>query len=400
VPVSFQASYNGGVPEKRVYLMATDSQGASSDWLPFGIWYPTPLAASKITRYRLYFPVTKEHLYTTDLNEYNVLGTRGWNQEGADASVFNGPATVNGVSTVPMWRLYFTQNMTHLWTTDRNEYVTLMTNYPGVFLGEGADQFLMPSQIAGTIPLYRLLFNGGGPPVHHWTTDAYEVSVLTAPAGGWTGEGIPGYLYPPGSPAPASEFDGAVISSGSYESGPVAPGQRVRLVGRGGDADEVRIGGRKAQIVPSDGGGIEVIVPPGIDAGRAEVELVGRGRTESRIEVGIAEAAPALLTRDPYGRGQAVAWGEDGRPNGSANPATTGSILRLQVTGDGGKPLTVTIGGYPAEVTGVTPGTEPGITELSVRIPETVTAGDRVPVRVKAGEFFSQSGVTVAIAAR
>ncbi|HFI0151475.1 TPA: glycosyhydrolase, partial [Streptococcus suis] len=32
--------------------------------------------------YRLYHPGLQVHLYTTDTNEYRVLASRGWNQEG------------------------------------------------------------------------------------------------------------------------------------------------------------------------------------------------------------------------------------------------------------------------------------------------------------------------------
>ena len=32
--------------------------------------------------YRLYHPGLKVHLYTQDTNEYKVLGSRGWQQEG------------------------------------------------------------------------------------------------------------------------------------------------------------------------------------------------------------------------------------------------------------------------------------------------------------------------------
>jgi hypothetical protein len=38
-----------------------------------------------------------------------------------------------------------------------------------------------------------------------------------------------------------------------------------------------------------------------------------------------------------------------------------------------------------------------GKTGLRVRIPEGLPAGSTAPVRVKAGEFFSQSGVTLAV---
>jgi uncharacterized protein (TIGR03437 family) len=424
--LSFQASYDGAVPKKNVFLMAADYAGLTADWLAFGIWYPAPLTASLVTRYRLYFPVTLEHLYTTDLNEYNTLGAEGWNQEGADAAVYNGPAAVGGVSTVPMWRLYYTTNMTHMWTTDRNEYLTLMTGYGGVFNGEGADEFLFPVQVASSIPLYRLLFNGSGPPIHHWTTDAYEFSVLTAPGGGWTSEGITGYLFPPsmaGSlqaekivnyslepwihagqayPQPLNPAStptiGAILNGASYQMGPASPGQTISLFGsfpvRGGV--RVVIGGNEAEMLSVAEREIQAVVPGNITAARIPVTVIAGGRRSNAVELELGVAAPAVFATDPYGRGQAQAFNQDGTPNGASNPAPAGSVVTLTLTGDGNQAISVRIAGRPADVVSVT-GQGSGKTGLRVRIPEGLPAGSTVPVRVKAGEFFSQSGVTLEV---
>jgi len=169
---------------------ATATGGASSSLdvtvnaTPAG--FPTP-------RYRLYSPVTLEHHYTTDLNEYNVLGTMvgSWQQEGMIGRIFDNPATFNGVATVPYYRLYNLGSRWHHWTTDANEYHTL-ANTPG-WSAEGIDGFILPAQAAGSIPLYRLYLPGGGQ--HHWTTDANEAAVLVA-SFGWVSEGISGYLLP------------------------------------------------------------------------------------------------------------------------------------------------------------------------------------------------------------
>jgi uncharacterized protein (TIGR03437 family) len=419
--LTFQPSYTGA---KRTFLMATDSGGLTADWLAYGVWYPNPLTATLVKRYRLYFPVTLEHLYTTDLNEYNVLGAEGWNQEGADAAVYNGPAALSGVSTVPMWRLYYATYMTHLWTTDRNEYLTLM-NYRGMFVGEGADQFLFPSQVSNSIPLYRLLFNGGGPPIHHWTTDAYEFSVLTAPGGGWTSEGIPGYLFPPsmavaqgeapvvavaqagihveqagqrrvnGSGAPEI---GAIVHGASYEVGPVAAGQVIRLYGSFPEEGELGVvmGGVEAEVVARTEREIQAVIPETAAGARVSVTVMAGGRRSNAMEVEMVDAAPGLLASDPYGRGQAQAANEDGSANSAANPAAAGSIVSLSLTGHRGRKISVQMGGRPAEVVSQRElGSGKG--EVRVRIPEGLAAGAAVPVRVKVGEFFGQAGVTVAV---
>jgi hypothetical protein len=54
------------------------------------------------------------------------------------------------------------------------------------------------------------------------------------------------------------------------------------------------------------------------------------------------------------------------------------------------------MGGRPAEVVSQRElGSGKG--EVRVRIPEGLAAGAAVPVRVKAGEFFGQAGVTLAV---
>jgi len=144
-----------------------------------------------VLRYRLYSPVTLEHHFTTDFNEYTVLGqSGGWVQEGTVGSVFNNPRVYNGVTAMPYYRLYNDFNHWHHWTTDANEYYTLI-GFPG-WNGEGVDGYILPTSTAGTIQLYRLVYpNGTG--LHHWTTDANEYATLIA-SFGWIGEGGSGFV--------------------------------------------------------------------------------------------------------------------------------------------------------------------------------------------------------------
>jgi len=150
-------------------------------------------AANLVPRYRLYSPVTLEHHYTTDLNEYNVLGTMtgSWIQEGAIGRILDNPGAVGGVTATPYYRLYNVGALFHLWTTDPNEYYTLAATRG--WSGEGVDGFILPAQAPGSIPLYRLYLPGAGQ--HHWPTDANENAVLIS-SYGWVSEGIVGYLMP------------------------------------------------------------------------------------------------------------------------------------------------------------------------------------------------------------
>ena len=157
-----------------------------------------PVSASAagvaVLRYRLYSDVSKEHHFTTDLNEYNTLGTYVgvWVKEGSVGKVLNNPGTFNGVAAIPYYRLYDNQTRWHHWTSDPNEYY-LLAEFPW-WSAEGVDGYILPTQASGSIPLYRLLYPyiGG---LHHWTTDGYEYGVLTS-SYGWVGEGGSGFVIP------------------------------------------------------------------------------------------------------------------------------------------------------------------------------------------------------------
>jgi uncharacterized protein DUF11/uncharacterized protein DUF5648 len=148
-------------------------------------------AGIPVLRYRLYSPVSLEHHFTTDLNEYTVLGASGaWIQEGTVGRVLNNPGSFNGVAAVPYYRLYNTTTRWHHWTTDANEYYTLVT-FPG-WNGEGVDGYILPTIASGSRQLFRLVYpNGTG--LHHWTVDAHEYATLISTYG-WVGEGGSGFV--------------------------------------------------------------------------------------------------------------------------------------------------------------------------------------------------------------
>lgn len=166
-------------------------------------------AGNMIARYRLYSAVTQEHLYTTDANEYAVLATYGWAQEGNSHRVFDAPASVSGIDTVPLFRLYNTSNLQHLWTTDANEYNTLRL-FPN-WNAEGVDRYVFSQTVTGAIPLYRLNYPYSGLNYHHWTADANEYNVLPG-LQGWVQEGIAAYVV--GLPPANDNFANAALISG------------------------------------------------------------------------------------------------------------------------------------------------------------------------------------------
>jgi hypothetical protein len=145
--------------------------------------------ATPITLYRLYSPITLEHHYTTDANEYVVLGTMGWQQEGAGYAMYISPGTHKGVTTVPVFRLYHGGIRQHFWTTDWFEVTVLVAG--GAWVYEGIPGYILPSATSDSTAVYRLSL--ANPPLHLWTTDANEQLVLSTQRG-WVAEGAMGYV--------------------------------------------------------------------------------------------------------------------------------------------------------------------------------------------------------------
>jgi hypothetical protein len=190
-------------PNSTLRATFKDAAGASlgSAQTPaFKVFYTTTPGAL-VTRYRLNSDVTKEHLFTTDLNEYNVLAALAptWTAEGPDHEIYNGPNNTSGVEAVPYYRLYDRNTRWHLWTTDRNEYFTLR-EFTAIYDAEGVDGYLFPTQVGSTIRFDRLLFtpiNG----LHHWTRDQNERTTLKA-GGAWVDDHLDGFVFCPSGPSP------------------------------------------------------------------------------------------------------------------------------------------------------------------------------------------------------
>ncbi len=74
--------------------------------------------SSAVPVYRLYHAGTRDHHYTKDYNEYQVLAGRGWKQEGV-------AWYSDDVEGVPVYRLYHEGTLNHHYTKDYNEYQVL-----------------------------------------------------------------------------------------------------------------------------------------------------------------------------------------------------------------------------------------------------------------------------------
>lgn len=126
--------------------------------------------------YRLYHPITGEHLYTTDKNEKDILYQQhGWGYEGI---AWYAPSKGK-----PVYRLYNAGLMNHLYTSDTNEVRVLTSRHGWTSDNNGRPVFYS----GGKISIYRV-YNYRLRGLHHWTTDANEYNIL--PRHGWTQEGV------------------------------------------------------------------------------------------------------------------------------------------------------------------------------------------------------------------
>jgi uncharacterized protein (TIGR03437 family) len=383
--VTFQPYYVG---RRGIYLSAKDQQAMTLDWSAYGAWWPTITAGSLTNWYRLYDPFTSSHHFTTDTTEYTTLITRGFSGEGAVGQAYNAP---NGSATA-YYRIYIIPARTHFWTTDRNEYLTLILNR-GYYSGEGIDPFLLPSAAGGAIPYYRLLYCCASPPVHHWTTDANEYTTLQQR--GWSSEGISGYLMPVSTEMAAENPVMSVVNAGSYERGAISGGQAIHIYGHDMVGAHVSIDGRAVQVVSAGYATAQVVVPEEVSGpGRATVRVEHVNGAAESGEVEVAAASPSVYATDEYGKGQAQARLANGRMNSEQNGVAPGEEVVIYATGLGaGLPISVTVGGHPAELLGVIK--IDGRAELRIRVPDGLEPSTAVAVTVRAGEYASQGGVTL-----
>ena len=138
--------------------------------IPFQVTVQIPL-------WRMFHEGINQHLWTTCFNEYEVLATRGWNQEGI---AWYTPPTGR-----PVHRLFHEGIVRHHYTADQNEIRVLRErgwNDEGV-LFFCANPNVRPNE---GVRMTRLFHEGALKHLH--TADANEVRVLTTQHG-WRNEG-------------------------------------------------------------------------------------------------------------------------------------------------------------------------------------------------------------------
>jgi hypothetical protein len=177
-------------------LTATATAGEFGDMqmLTLTVLDNVPEAPPTTPLYRLYQPSEEIHLFTTDANEYAVLPSVGWRQEGVAARVYTQAGTVGGVATVPLRRLFLKVFGSHLLTADAAEISFLLSLGPTLVVEDGVVGHVLPASsggsVAGTVALRRLYLPGEQS--HLFTTDPAEAAFL--PSVGWLLEGVAAYV--------------------------------------------------------------------------------------------------------------------------------------------------------------------------------------------------------------
>jgi hypothetical protein len=377
--------------KRKVWLAAVDSSGAESVLLDWGSWFP-PGFATRINIWRLFHPGLRTHLYTSDYNEYIVLGGRGWQRECTSGQLLDKPET----GATPLYRFYIPSTLEHVWTTDRYEYEVQSKRTP-VFVGEGIDSFAFLSQAPGTLPVCRL-FLQVDVARHHWTSDVNECAVLRGR--GWTQEGIGWYQYPPATTCgedgiPTGGTALALADSASLKTGPISAGQTLSVFGVR-DARRVRVAGALAETVNHRDGEVQFVVPAAVTwSGEALVEVEdAAGTHEFRTQ--LTRSTVSAWVEPHFGTGQMQARNQDGRWNGPTHPAHAGEVVTLMINGavPAGIESEVITGSQTAAPEEVKPCGR-GTTCVRVLLPQQLGKTGMVEVRLRAGAVETQPGTYI-----
>ncbi len=211
---------------------------------------------------------------------------------------------------------------------------------------------------------------------------------------------------------------GSILNSASLQSGPIAPGEIVTLIGSFPLAPSVLMNGIRSPVIYAGSKQINAIVPFGLDlSGPADVQIRSENRIVARGSLAVQAAAPAIFTQESGGTGAGAILNQDFSLNTSAAPARRDSIVVIYGTGFGPMQsairdgqvmnkaislagnVTATIGGVPAEVVyaGAAPDEIAGVTQINVRVPHNVAADPFSPIVLKIGGVNTPPGVTIAV---
>ncbi len=205
------------------------------------------------------------------------------------------------------------------------------------------------------------------------------------------------------------------LALGKYDS--------TGTLSRSAGGTSVYFDGTAAPIIYASATQVGTVVPYSVSGTISQVLVQNNGQTAAPVLVSVAAANPAIFTLDNSGKGQAAAINAvnpdgSGPVNDAAHPVKIGQYITLYVTGYGQTnpggidgqpgavplpipllPVTVTIGGKQTTTNyaGQAPQIVAGVMQVNALVPQGITAGAAVPVVIKAGDFSTQSGVTIAV---
>ena len=141
-------------------------------------------------------------MYTADKNEYDSLVKLSvtYLNEGIDHKIFTKLVAKNNLIATPYYPLYMKTVRQHFWTSDANEYNVLRVQL-ALFNDGGIDGYIfLNAGVTSSVPLYRLVLNKT--PIHLLTIDNNEFDFLVK-SESWTLErrpenpsGFTGYVMP------------------------------------------------------------------------------------------------------------------------------------------------------------------------------------------------------------
>src|ERR1035437_7075210 len=310
-------------------------------------------------------------------------------------------------------------------------------------------------------------FSHGGPSVSTDGNGFYSATVSSGYSGTAT-PSLPGYTFSPANrpysnvtadqtgqdyagtpPASGSPVIKNVTNAASYAAGPISPGEVIAIFADPsnpiGAVNSLGLTLDQNGNVSTSLGGVQVIfLPQGIlapliyvsatqvnavvpyevtSASGLQVQIKFLGQPSNSFGLEMAETAPAVFTLNGSGVGPGAVLNQDYSPNSSNNPAPSGSVIILYMTGEGqtdpagvtGKVTTTNL--PPAQLTprplaavsaaidgkaatvlyaGEAPDYVAGLMQVNVQVPYNSRSGS-LPIQVNVGSNSSQNGVTVAV---
>ena len=149
----------------------------------------TALQGATVSMWNLYSPILDSHVVVTSKDSYDFLISVGWQGQGVAYTALSEPGQVDGVPSMPLYRLYSEIIGTHFYATQKWAYDFLVSQG---WKGEGIRAHVLTRATPSAIALER--FWHPGKRRHFWSTDPADRTRL--PAQGWEYNGVVGYVLP------------------------------------------------------------------------------------------------------------------------------------------------------------------------------------------------------------